>query len=99
MGRIMTHSRQIGVGKEGGAEALAIFHQILANLKEKGKLKVLCRVKVDQNNCFGLIEYSSVRDEARRTLPRHYAAAAWKHSQDSYINLQGTLVLKNRGAE
>ena len=53
--------RQLGVGSQGGAEALAIFHQLIVDEWTSGSLDMsLARVKVDERNCFGLIERNAV---------------------------------------
>ena len=71
--------RQIGVGTPGGAEALAIFHQLLHDEWMTGSLsKPLARMKVDEKSCFG-IEWKAVREAASRFLPKHMVAATWKH--------------------
>ena len=55
--RIMQAMRQIGVGTVGGAEALAIFHQLLYDAWADGGLsRFLARVKIDEKNCFGSFE-------------------------------------------
>ena len=57
--------RQIGVGTPGGAEALAIFHELLYDEWMAGSLSgPLARIKVDEKNCFGMIEWHSVREAA-----------------------------------
>ena len=46
---VMTAMRQIGVGSPGGAEALAIFHQLLYQVWKAGGLSTpLARIKVDE---------------------------------------------------
>ena len=50
--------QQLGVGSQGGAEALAIFHQLLYDGWAAGALtEPLARIKVDEQTCFGMIEY------------------------------------------
>jgi hypothetical protein len=59
---VMTASRQLGVGTSGGAEALAIFHQLLFDEWVDGHLSVpLARIKIDEKNCFGMLEWDAVR--------------------------------------
>ena len=59
---LMTAMRQLGVGFHGGAEALAIFHQLIYNDWASGSLnEPLARIKVDEKNCFGQIEWKAVR--------------------------------------
>ena len=55
---LMTATRQLGVGSQSGAEALAIFHQLLCDEWAEGSLtEPLARIKVDKKNCFGMIEW------------------------------------------
>ena len=93
--------RQLGAGVSGGAEALAIFHQLLFDAWEAGRLtKPLARIKVDEKNCFGSLEWESVRRACREFHPKHTAVAAWKHSSVSFVEQQGVQPLpKDRGAE
>ena len=59
---LTTSMRQIGVGTPGGAEALAIFHQLLYDEWLTGSLSgPLANIKVDEQNCFGMIEWSGAR--------------------------------------
>ena len=62
----------IGVGSPGGAEALAIFHQLLCDDEwaEGSLADPLARIKVDKKNCFGMIEWKAVREGASRFLPK-----------------------------
>ena len=79
---LTTSVRQIGVGTPGGGEVLAIFHQLLHDEWMTGSLSgPLARNKVDEKNCFGMIEWNAVREVASRFLPKHTAAAAWKTSE------------------
>ena len=53
---LMTAMRQIGVGSEGGEEALAILHQLIFNDWHAGTIAgSLARIKVDEKKCFGMI--------------------------------------------
>ena len=75
---LTTAMRQIGVGSQGGAEALAIFNQLLYEEKASGSLnEPLARIKVDEKFCFGVIEWKAVWKAASRFLPKHTATAAW----------------------
>ena len=66
---LTTAMRQLGVGSQGGAEALAIFPQLLCDEKAEGSLtEPLARIKVDEKNCFGMIEWKTVREACRRPL-------------------------------
>ena len=96
-----TSLRQIGVGTPGGAEALAIFHQLLYDEWMTGSLSgPLARIKVDEKNCFGMIEWKAVRETASRLLSKHTAAAAWKHRNLSHVEQEGLPSMpKDRGAE
>ena len=81
---LTTAMRQLGVGSQGGAEALAIFHQLLYDEWAAGSLtEPLARIKVDEKNCFGMIERKAVREAASRFLPT--AAAGWKHQKLSHV--------------
>ena len=92
---------QIGVGTPGGAEALAIFHQLLYDEWMTGTLSgPLARIKVDEKNCFGMIEWKAVREAASRILSKHTAAAVWKHRNVSSVEQEGLSPMpKDRGAE
>ena len=99
--RIMAAMRQIGVGLPGGAEALAIFHKLPFGVWMAGRLpRAVACVKVDLTNCFGNLEWWSIRDAAREELPRHQAVACSKHTHPSFV--EQALVQphrKDRGAE
>ena len=85
---LTTAMRQLGVGSQGGAEAFAIFHQLLHDEWAEGSLtEPFARVKVDDKNCSGMIEWKA-------------AAAEWKHRNLSHVEQDGFLpVPKDRGAE
>ena len=69
--------RQLGVGIQGGAEALAIFHQLIFDEWTSGTLDTpLAGIKVDEK-CFGTIEWGAVRNSASSLLPKHAAVAGW----------------------
>ena len=52
---LMNGMRQVGVGSQGGAEALAIYHQLIFDEWMSGSLDTpLARIKVDENNFFGM---------------------------------------------
>ena len=57
--------------------------------------------KVDEKNCFGMIEWKAVREATSRFLPKHTAAAAaWKHRNVSFVEQEGLSPMpKHRGAE
>ena len=77
---LTTAMRQLGVGAQGGAEALAIFHQLFYDEWAEGSLtEPLARIKVDEKNCFGMIEWKAVREAASWFLPKH--TAAWETSK------------------
>ena len=87
---LTTAMRQLGVGSQGGAEALAIFHQLLYDEWISGSLtEPLARIKVDEQNFFGMMEWDAVRDAASRFLPKHTAVAAWKHRNLSHVEQEG----------
>ena len=59
--------RQIGLGTPGGAEALAIFYQLLYDEWMAGSLTgPLARMGVDEKNGFGMIDWQAVREAASR---------------------------------
>ena len=87
---LMTGIRQVGVGSQGGAEALAIFHQLLYDELASGSLNApLARIRVDEKNCFGMIEWNAVRKAAAHFLPKHTATAGWKHRVLSHVEREG----------
>ena len=92
--------RQLGVGSQGGAEALAIFHQLLHDEWAAGSLtEPLVRFKVDGKR-FGMIEWVAVREVASRFLPKHTAAAERKHRNLCHVEQEGVSPMpKDRGAE
>ena len=89
------------LGTPGGAEALAIFHQLLCYEWKTGSLmEPLARIKVDEKNCSGMIEWQAARGAAARFLPKHTAAAARKHRNLSHVEQEGLPPMpKDRGAE
>ena len=77
---LTTSMRQIGVGTPGGAEASTTFNQLHHDEWMTGSISgPLARIKVNEKNCFGMIEWKAVREAASRFLPKHAAAASWKH--------------------
>ena len=87
--------RQLGVGSQGGAEALAIFHQHSTTFGIP-----LARIKVDEKKCFAMIEWKAVREAARQFLSKHAGPADWKHRAFSYVEQEGLPPMpKDRGAE
>ena len=99
--KVMAAMRQFGNGAEGGTETMAIFHQLLHESWRAGEMtRPLARIKIDQKNCFGMLEWPSVRQATKDALPRHYAVAAWKHQSASEVEQHGVAPApKNRGAE
>ena len=97
----MLAMRQLGVRTSGGAEALAIFHQLLFDAWQDGALpKALARIKVDEKNCFGSLEWPAIRNATKEHLPRHLAVSCWKHKERSIVEQSGVQEkLKDRGAE
>ena len=80
----LTSMRQIGVDTPGGAEALAIFHQLLDDEWMTGSLSgLLARIKVDGKNCFGMIQWQAVCETPR--FHSKHTAAAWKHRNLSHL--------------
>ena len=97
---LTTTMRQLGVGSQGGAEALAIFHQLLYEEWASGSLiEPLARIKVDEQNCFGMVQWNAVREAASRFLPKH-TASVWKHRSLFHVEQEGLAPMpKDRGAE
>ena len=97
MGRL----RQYGVGVQGGMEALALFHQLLYRMWSGGTLaRPLVRIKVDEKNCFGSLEWDAVRRAMRDTLPHMQLAVCYKHRWASHVEMgEGGKLAKDRGAE
>ena len=78
--------RQIGVGTQAGA----IVHQLFYGEWLTGSLSgPLARIKVDEKNCFGMIEWKAVREAASRFLPKHTEAAVWKHRNVTSVEQEG----------
>ena len=78
--------RQLGVASQGGAEALAIFHQFIFDEWRSGTLGMaLALNKVDETKCFGIIDWRAVRNSASCRLPKHAAVAGWKHRALSFV--------------
>ena len=99
---LTTSMPQIGVGTPRRAKALAIFRQLLYDEWMTGSLRgSLARIKVDDKNCFGMIEWQSVRmTTVVRFLPKLTAAAAWKNQNVSHVEQEGLPTMKkDRGAE
>ena len=97
-----TAMRQLGVGSQGDAEALAIFHQLLFDEWAEGRLtdRVACKNHSRRKTCFGVIEWKAVREAASRFLPKHTAAAGWKHRSLSHVERDGLAAMpKDRGVD
>ena len=76
------------MGASGGMEAMTLFHQLVYRLWSKGVLIVpLVRVKVDERNCFGSLEWSAVRNAMRDTLPHMQSAVCLKHRYPSHVEI------------
>ena len=71
------------------------------NVWTRGELnRPLARIKVDEKNCFGSLEWPAVRQATKQGLPRHHAATCWKHRVSSSVEQDGVQPLpKGRGAE
>ena len=81
--------RHFGIGSQEGAEALAIFHQLIFDAESKW-----------MKNCFALIEWGAVRNSASSLLPKHAAVAGCKNRALSYVEQEGIQPIPNdRGAE
>ena len=60
--------------------------QLIFDERVSGTLDTLpARIKVDERNFFGLIEWSAVRNSASSLLSKHAAAAGWRHRALSYV--------------
>ena len=94
-------SRRLLKLSEGQIAASPWLHQVLFDEWMTGSLSgPLARTKVDEKNCFGMIERQAVREAASRFLPKHTAAAAWKHRNPSHVEQEGlSPIPKDRGAE
>ena len=101
IGALMTAMRQLGVGSQGGAEALAIFRKLIHDEWVAGSLSApLARIKVDERKCFGMIEWNAARKAAANFLPKHAAVAVWKHRSLSHVEQKNLPPMpKDRGAE
>ena len=69
---------------------MAIFHQLFYDEWVAGPLnRPLARIKVDEKNCFGMIEWKAVRQERRRrgfSLPAHGSSSV----ETSMLNKKGS---------
>ena len=91
--------RQVGVGSQGGAEAIAIFHQLVFDEWTSGTLDTRqARIKVDETYGFGVIEWGAARNSASRFLSKHAAVAGWKRAL-SFVEQGVQPMPKDRGAE
>ena len=97
---LTTSMRQFGVSPPGGAEGLAINHQLLYDERATGALtEPLARTKVDEKIFLGMIEWKAVREATSRFLPKHTAAAAWKRRDVSHVEQEELPPMpKDRGA-
>ena len=98
---LATAMLQLGVGSQGSAAALGIFHQLLYDERAEGSLtEPLTRIKVAEKKCFGMIEWRAVREALSRFLPKHTVAATWKHRNLSHVEREEMAPMpKDRGAE
>ena len=70
VGKIMASMRQLGVGVQGGAEAFAIFQQLLYDEWAAGRLgKPLARVKVDEKTVWGRCDGTQSERPCARVSP------------------------------
>ena len=75
--------RQLGVGSQHGAEALAICHQLICDEWASGSLDTpLARIKVDENTVLEGLRLMQFVKERVTFFPKHAAAAGWKHIVD-----------------
>ena len=90
VGKLSHDMRQLGVGVSGGAEALGLFHQLLFDAWSGGRLsKPLARIKIDEKNCFGSLEWRAIRQTTEQELPRHFPVQCWKHASVSFVEQPG----------
>ena len=91
---------QLGVGSQGGAEALAIFHQLIFDEWASGTLDTPpTRIKIDETICFGMVEWRAARNSASSLLPKHAAVSGWKHRAVSCVEQGGVQTMpQDRGA-
>ena len=83
--------RQLGVGSWGGAETLAIFHQLIFDERTSGTPDTpLARIEVDEKKkSFGLSQWGAVRNSASSLLSKHAAVAGWNHCALSFVEQDG----------
>ena len=74
---LTTAMRRLGVGSQGGTEALAIFHQLTIGLQDPWQPR--WPESKWTKNSVGMIEWNAVRKAAGHLLPKHTATAGWKH--------------------
>ena len=77
----------------------AISHKLIFDEVASGTLDTpQARIKVDETSCFGVIQWSAVRNAASSFHPKHAAVAIWKHRALSFV--EGVQEMpKDRGAE
>ena len=101
--KLLPSRQQCGSSESGPKVALRFltFHQLLCDeWTAVSQDEPVARIKVDEKNCFGMIEWQAVRVAASRFLPKHTAAAAWKYQNLSRVEQQGLPPMpKDRGAE
>ncbi len=99
--KVTVAMRQLGVGTAGGAEALALFQQVVYELWKEGRLeRPLARVKIDETNCFGRLEWPAIRRAVYEALPRHFPVICWKHAAVSHVKQRDVGPMpKDQGAE
>ena len=87
---VVLGARHWGVGAEGGAEGIIHAHMALERLYFKGELpQALLVVQVDAENCFGRVEWISIREEMLKEVPELGPVIAWKHRQESHVEQAG----------
>ena len=91
----------MGVGAEGRAEGIIHAHLAIERLHFRGELpQPLAVIQVDAENCFGRIEWDTIREAAIGEVPELGPVVTWKHAQESYVEQTGIASMrKNRGAE
>lgn len=95
------NARQWGVGATGGAEGIIHAHLALERLHISQELsQPIALIQVDAENCFGRLEWDSIREAVTSEAPELGGWIGWKHSQTSHVEQQGIPPTnKDRGAE
>ena len=97
---LTTAMRQLGVGPQGGAEARHLSSARSRCVSRRITDRTACQNQSrTTKNCFGVSEWKAVREAASRFLPKHTAAAVWKHRNLSDVEQEEVLPMPKGGAE